>query len=941
MPQPRPSATPPSGSVRPPGAPGTTPWQRWRSAWDHSLRFRLLTLGLLPLVMAFPIIIGVLVLVGGGGLDTMLQSNLRGNLAGANNYLDQLKNEAGVRVGQMVRSERLIQLLSHQSDRAELNRVLATTAKGSGLDYLIVAAPDGTVLGASTNTPAQARLPSSHVMRQAGIGLVTAAYERVQGEDLAAFSVDFPAQIQSDAQASTENQPLETPPAILINAAAHFPLEVGEQDAVLVGGILLNKNVPLVEHMRAIIFPVGMLPGDAEGMTAIYSERVNIAISRQRQQGQRFIGARATEAVYQQVVQRGEPWLGTVDVGGQSHMAGYQPLVNGEGERIGMIAAGFPDGPYRTAARTILALIAGVMALTMLLLSVLFLRAGRELTRRLENVGHTMVRVRQGERDARVGAPVREDELGQLTRHFDVLLDTIAIQDARQRSAQQEIADEALRRRALFEHERDGVIILNPDGTVFEANPKAATMLGYRLEELQQLHASAFDTQLSEADVLHRIHAVDAEGQLLETQLRRKDHSTFPAEVSVSKAQWADRTFVLLLLRNITQRRAVQAELELHRIALEQLVEQRTLEVQERSEQLNTIFALSPDGFVSFDTQLQVRFANLAFLRMTGLQMQDILGLQEQAFSELLAAQCVPHARFAGVATLRKLHLQAQEAPSAAGQAAHNRRQLMELSGPGARVLEVGVRTAEGQSVSQILYLRDVTYEMEVDRMKSEFLSTAAHELRTPMASIYGYAEVLLMQGFEPEEQAAMLETIFRQSELMASIINELLDLARIEARRGKDFVRSRLPVQDIVRQAVAHFKPPAGRAAPLCELPEVPLHVTADRNKMQQAMLNVLSNAFKYSPKGGDVHLRCSTDTSQIPARARIEIRDAGMGMTPEQLSRVCERFYRADTSGQIPGTGLGMSIVKEIVELHGGEVRLHSKPGQGTTVAIFLPLA
>ena len=112
---------------------------------------------------------------------------------------------------------------------------------------------------------------------------------------------------------------------------------------------------------------------------------------------------------------------------------------------------------------------------------------------------------------------------------------------------------------------------------------------------------------------------------------------------------------------------------------------------------------------------------------------------------------------------------------------------------------------------------------------------------------------------------------------------------------------------------------------------------VWADTDKLGQAVLNVLSNAYKYSPQGGEIHLRVLPEPSR--QQLRIEVEDHGLGMTPEQLARVFERFFRADPSGNIPGTGLGMSLVKEIVSLHQGQVTVASAFGEGTTVRITLP--
>ena len=366
---------------------------------------------------------------------------------------------------------------------------------------------------------------------------------------------------------------------------------------------------------------------------------------------------------------------------------------------------------------------------------------------------------------------------------------------------------------------------------------------------------------------------------------------------------------------------------------------QAQAKILEHAEQLNAIFALSPDGFVSFDSARRIKYISPAFTRMSGMDETQLLGLDEIKFSEQLARRCVPEARFPGVAALRAAQktLLGERAHEPAG----GRRQLIELAGAGKRVLEVGLRLSQAETVSQILYFRDVTHETEVDHMKSEFLSTAAHELRTPMASIYGFADLLLGQEFSAEEQRDFIGTIFKQSELMVSIINELLDLARIEARRGKDFTIARVELRALLHEVLAGFKPPNGRPAPLAPPANGPLWVHADRKKLTQALNNVLSNAHKYSPDGSPVEMVfcASPHDADAPPHVGMRITDHGIGMTPEQLSRICERFYRADTSGKVPGTGLGMSIVKEIVELHGGSLEIASQAGTGTSVTLWIP--
>lgn len=910
------------------GRPGPSPWARIRRLWGQSLRFRLLTLGLMPLLIAFPIIVGVLVVVGGQRADALLVANLRSNLGGAGNYLEQVKADIGIRVSQMVRAERLTKLVIAQPESAELRELLNTAARGGGLDFLIVATQEGRVLASSSGVPAGAHLPESYVVRQAAIGVANAAFERIPPASFDAFSPRFKEVIGNSGD------------AVLINAAAHFPLGVNSLDAILVGGILLNKNTALIEHMREIIFPVGVLPGDAEGLSGIFVDEQSLVISRQRQPGLRGESLQIDRAIMRQASDSSEAWFGRVDLAGISHHMGFAPLLDGLGQPIAQLGVAIPDGPYDRENWLLLLTIAGLMALTMLGLSLLFLRAGRSMTQRLGAISSTMNAVHAGQPDARVPASGLHDEVARLGDDFNDLLETIAHQNEMRRAVLQTVADEASRRRTLFEHERDGVVILNTDGSVFEANPKAAWMLGYTVQEMVGRHLAEWDAALGDDARGSLLSRVGSAGLFCESTHRRKDGTAYCAEVSLSRADWGEKTFVLLVQRDISDRKAVEAELERYRSTLEEQVEQRTKELNDRSQQLNAIFTLSPDGFLSFDQERRVSFANTAFLRMTGLLAEDVIGMDETALSTLLASRSLPTAPFPGIVRLRNSQRR-QGGQADGGTAIGKRRQLFELQGPGNRVLEVSIRMADSPNVSQILYFRDVTHETEVDRMKSEFLSTAAHELRTPMSSIYGFAQLLMLKDFDREHSRDMLGTIVRQAELMIAIINELLDLARIEARRGKDFVIARVGLGDIVQEVVAGYNIPLDRQPPCILGLDQDLQVDVDQRKIQQALLNILSNAYKYSPAGGPVGLTLLNESASEPSRVGVQLTDHGLGMTPDQLARVFERFYRADASGNIPGTGLGMCVVKEIVELHGGEVEVASTQGVGTTVTVWIPAA
>ena len=246
-----------------------------------------------------------------------------------------------------------------------------------------------------------------------------------------------------------------------------------------------------------------------------------------------------------------------------------------------------------------------------------------------------------------------------------------------------------------------------------------------------------------------------------------------------------------------------------------------------------------------------------------------------------------------------------------------------------------------GGAQERVLFVRDITRETQLDRMKSEFMSTAAHELRTPMTSIYGFSELLISHDLPPDKVKMMATTIHKQAAWMVSLIDEVLDLARIEARQADDMHLAEVSPADLLLETISAYCD-AGQQARLDWTAPVGLPaITADPVKARQALGNVISYAIKYSPGGGLVHLRCRLEPRGSRAGLRIEVEDHGMGMNEEQLAHVFERFYRADPSCSIPGSGLGMALVQQIMKLHHGTIELNSEIGRGTRAVLWFPLA
>jgi len=248
------------------------------------------------------------------------------------------------------------------------------------------------------------------------------------------------------------------------------------------------------------------------------------------------------------------------------------------------------------------------------------------------------------------------------------------------------------------------------------------------------------------------------------------------------------------------------------------------------------------------------------------------------------------------------------------------------------------IHDREGGETGIVTIIYDVTHEREIDRMKTEFISTAAHELRTPLTSIQGFSEILqTREDLGEEEKKKFLSYINNQSLALAQIINDFLDISRLESGRGFSLEKAPCKTGDIIKQVIPYFQEHAPKHRFEVVLPDEPVELTVDKDKVEKVLKNILSNAVKYSPEGGLIRV-----TGEILEDCyRVSVEDRGIGMTPEQVEKIFDKFYRADFSdAAVEGTGLGMSIVKYIVEAHGGKVWVESElGGKGTTVRFTLP--
>ena len=241
-----------------------------------------------------------------------------------------------------------------------------------------------------------------------------------------------------------------------------------------------------------------------------------------------------------------------------------------------------------------------------------------------------------------------------------------------------------------------------------------------------------------------------------------------------------------------------------------------------------------------------------------------------------------------------------------------------------------------GGAWAALAVFHDLTEVRRLDSMRRDFISNVSHELRTPLAGIRAAAETLQEGAIDDRPAASeFLGHIQRETDRLTQMVEELLELSRIESGAAP-LKFAQLDAAALVRDAAARFRQQAERAglAIAAEAPESPLTIVGDGERLERALGNLIANAIKFTPAGGNVTVAAAPDGDA----ALISVRDTGIGIEPELRARVFERFYKAD-KGRGHGTGLGLAIVKHIARAHHGSVAVESFPGRGATFTMRLP--
>jgi signal transduction histidine kinase len=258
-------------------------------------------------------------------------------------------------------------------------------------------------------------------------------------------------------------------------------------------------------------------------------------------------------------------------------------------------------------------------------------------------------------------------------------------------------------------------------------------------------------------------------------------------------------------------------------------------------------------------------------------------------------------------------------------------------SGPG----EVGELTTAFNRMAESLQRARVELEeqnarlRESERLKSDLVNTVSHELRTPLSGVLGFTKLLLTREFDSETRRHYLGIVDAQARRLSQLIDDFLDVRTIEEGR---FERARdvVDLGTLLQDEATLYSLQSEKHELALDLPQTPLPVLGNADRLRQVIGNLLSNAIKYSPQGGTVHVRADMQGEAV----RVEVRDEGIGIPANQQARIFTKFFRAEAAASgIAGTGLGLSVSRDIVESHGGQIGFTSAEGEGTTFFVELP--
>jgi len=378
--------------------------------------------------------------------------------------------------------------------------------------------------------------------------------------------------------------------------------------------------------------------------------------------------------------------------------------------------------------------------------------------------------------------------------------------------------------------------------------------------------------------------------------------------------------------------------------SLEETVAHRTLELQTERDRTQSILEALGEAVVVTDVEGVIRYMNPASVALTGFSAEEAVGQTWR----LWQSDTQPPETFAQMqATVRAGQMWRGEAV--------NRRKDGALYDAAMTVAPLFEPHVPGQPVGFVSVQRNITPLRQAEQLKDQFVSNVSHELRTPLSVITFISGNLdmLYERLDEAKRRKMIRDIREHTQTLNDLISRILEVSRIDGRHIP-MKRERLDLAQLVREEVDQQMPLArAKSQTLNVMGVESLIVRGNDSQLRQVMRNLVNNAIKYTPEGGQITCECSELTGGAVSEsawpgsaglaagrwAAVRVLDTGIGISPQDLAHVFERFYRVSAQGNIPGTGLGLSIARELAELHDGHISAASTLGQGSVFAVYLP--
>jgi two-component system, OmpR family, phosphate regulon sensor histidine kinase PhoR len=386
------------------------------------------------------------------------------------------------------------------------------------------------------------------------------------------------------------------------------------------------------------------------------------------------------------------------------------------------------------------------------------------------------------------------------------------------------------------------------------------------------------------------------------------------------------------IVKNAIRHKKDKDELKQYHEKLVDLVKERTEQLAEEKELLAVTLSSMGDAVIAVDAENRISLFNKAAEQLTGWRFEEVRYKSVDEIIKIINEQTKKRAD----SPIDRV-LESREIENGTDNDA-----LIARTGRECPIAATAapIRKNDGTMTGIVMVLRDVSQQREIDRMKSDFISSVSHELRTPLTSIKAYAETMLEdRNMTDETKCEFLQIINEESDRLTNLINGILDISKIEAGTI-EIIRKPVNVALVAKRSAESLEHVAGKKKVRLQtdianhLPEL----LGDENKIYSMITNLINNAIKFTPENGTVSVSAKLVNNELV----VKVSDTGMGIPKDDLNKIFGRFYRVHRPGkQIQGTGLGLAIVKEIVIRHDGRIDVESEIEKGSTFTVYLPVA